>query len=57
MRRWDSQEEATMDNLVLLTFEEAERHDTSNLTEIEEQDPMFFQHVQHILKALNLHYM
>ncbi|KAK9837825.1 hypothetical protein WJX74_005880 [Apatococcus lobatus] len=56
LTRWDSSQEASMDNLILLTFQEAEAHEASTLTNIQEAEPAFFNHVTRVLQAVNLHY-
>ncbi|CAN6466767.1 unnamed protein product [Victoria cruziana] len=48
--RWDRAKPATVSNLILLKFKEAEEHETSTLGEIKEQDPAFFAMVSDVLK-------
>ncbi|KAK3236364.1 hypothetical protein CYMTET_53498 [Cymbomonas tetramitiformis] len=43
---WDSQRDADIDNLVLLTQEEADAHDASSLEETAKLDPEFVQFVE-----------
>ena len=45
-----------MDNLILLTFQEAELHEATTLADIQETDPAFFDHVTRVLRAVDLHY-
>ena len=45
-----------MDNLVLLTFQEAEQHETSALFDIQKDEPEFFMRVTRVLKAVESHY-
>lgn len=50
--RWDKERPPTVDNLVLLTFEEAEAHENSNLTEVQKGDPLLFQKVMSARRQL-----
>ena len=45
-----------MDNLILLTFQEAELHEATSLDEIRPREPAFFEHVEGVLKAVDMHY-
>lgn len=45
MCRWDREQPPTVDNLVLLTFEEAEAHEGSDLEGIQQRDPQLVQKV------------
>lgn len=40
--RWDSERPPNIDNLVLLTFDEAEEHDSTTLDEISVREPEYF---------------
>ncbi|CAK0785696.1 hypothetical protein CVIRNUC_008907 [Coccomyxa viridis] len=42
LTRWDAQRGATVDNLVLLTFEEAEVHEASDLNSVQQSEPELF---------------
>lgn len=44
--RWDRHRPATVDNLVLLTFEEAGRHEEADLEALARADPRFCVHVE-----------
>lgn len=46
MRRWDRERPATVDNLVLLTFEEAEQHEGMTPNDVRAADLEFFERVQ-----------
>lgn len=46
MCRWDKDRPATVDNLVLLNFEEAEEHEGTTLDKVRESDPAFYDRVQ-----------
>ncbi len=45
-RRWDKERPATVDNLVLLTFGEAEQHEEMRPVDVKTEDPDFFRRVQ-----------
>ncbi len=45
-RRWDQKRPATVDNLVLLTFGEAEQHEGMTPEDVKTEDPDFFRRVQ-----------
>lgn len=45
-----------MDNLILLTFQEAELHEATSLDEIRARELAFFEHVEGVLKAVDMHY-
>eukprot|EP00775_Hariotina_reticulata_P007164 gene7164-7378_t len=47
--RWDKSQAATVDNLVLLTADEAEQHDATDLQQLKQQDPAFVQRVEQLL--------
>ena len=50
--RWDREQPPTVDNLVLLTFEEAEAHEWSHLTQVQQGDPQFFERVMSARKRM-----
>ena len=45
MCRWDREQAPTVDNLVLLNFEEAEAHEGSDMEDIQQRDPQLVQKV------------
>jgi len=45
-RSWDAAAPATVDNLVLLTFAEAEAHERAGLADARARDPAFAAHVE-----------
>ncbi|CAL5228157.1 g11237 [Coccomyxa viridis] len=45
LTRWDGEHPSTVDNLVLLTFQEAEAHECSNLKDVKQTDPESFDRV------------
>eukprot|EP00879_Flechtneria_rotunda_P027469 GHRR01029429.1.p1 GENE.GHRR01029429.1~~GHRR01029429.1.p1 ORF type:complete len:288 (+),score=80.11 GHRR01029429.1:984-1847(+) len=47
--RWDASKLPTVDNLVLLTAEEAEQHDRTSLAQLQLEDPLFVQKVEGLL--------
>lgn len=47
--RWDKRRPAAVDNLVLLTFDEAGAHEDSDLESVKSADPKFFDRVTAIL--------
>ena len=47
--RWDVHKPATVDNLVLLTFEEAETHESQSLNDVRRNNPQFAEYVEHVL--------
>ncbi|KAL6763247.1 hypothetical protein V8C86DRAFT_2497247 [Haematococcus lacustris] len=57
LTRWDASKPAHVDNLVLLTFEEADAHDATSLVELRLRDPEYCERVERVLtKARNEHY-
>ena len=50
LTRWDASREAGADNLVLLTFAEAEAHERETLAELGEREPRFVAKVEAALK-------
>eukprot|EP00884_Botryococcus_braunii_P014097 jgi/Botrbrau1/22689/Bobra.0132s0030.1 len=46
LTRWDSTQEATADNLVLLTFEEADKHDLCTIESLRETEPAWVAYVE-----------
>jgi hypothetical protein len=47
--RWDHSRPPSIDNLVLLTFDEAEEHEATTLEEIAAKEPEFFALVTTVL--------
>eukprot|EP00879_Flechtneria_rotunda_P013431 GHRR01014024.1.p2 GENE.GHRR01014024.1~~GHRR01014024.1.p2 ORF type:complete len:121 (-),score=26.60 GHRR01014024.1:135-497(-) len=47
--RWDASKLPTVDNLVLLTAEEAEQHDRTSPAQLQLEDPLFVQKVEGLL--------
>lgn len=47
--RWDRSQSATVDNLVLLTAEEADEHDATTLEHLRGEEPEFVASVEAIL--------
>ena len=54
MCRWDAQRGATVDNLVLLTFEEAEAHEASHLTTMQQSEPELFEKVSSAIRQIRV---
>ncbi|CAL8471181.1 g10723 [Coccomyxa elongata] len=52
LTRWDKDRPPTVDNLVLLTFEEAEQHEGMALEDVRAADPAFYQRVQDTLARI-----
>ncbi|KAL5574331.1 hypothetical protein UlMin_023928 [Ulmus minor] len=48
--RWDREKPASVSNLVLLKFEEADEHESRTLDDIKENEPEFFSRVTAVLK-------
>nr|GMC93279.1 tRNA threonylcarbamoyladenosine dehydratase [Ipomoea batatas]GME19053.1 tRNA threonylcarbamoyladenosine dehydratase [Ipomoea batatas] len=48
--RWDRTKPATVSNLILLRFKEAEEHESKSLEDIKESEPEFFDRVTSVLK-------
>ncbi|XP_024533668.1 tRNA threonylcarbamoyladenosine dehydratase isoform X2 [Selaginella moellendorffii] len=42
LTRWDHKQPPSVSNLILLTFQEAEKHEASSVEEIKEQEPAFY---------------
>ncbi|GAX86113.1 hypothetical protein CEUSTIGMA_g13526.t1 [Chlamydomonas eustigma] len=49
LTRWDKRKSPTVDNVVLLTCEEADKHDETELSTLQQQEPLFVNWVQKIL--------
>lgn len=47
--RWDRSKPPTLDNLVLLSSEEAEQHDATGLQQLQQQEPEFVAKVERLL--------
>lgn len=52
--RWDAKKPATVSNLVLLKFKEADEHETKTLEEVKESETEFFERVSCVLKKAEL---
>ncbi|KAF5186027.1 tRNA threonylcarbamoyladenosine dehydratase [Thalictrum thalictroides] len=52
--RWDQTKPASMSNLILLNFEEADEHESRTLDDIKESEPEFFNLVTAVLKLAEL---
>uniref|UniRef100_A0A7N2L6Z8 Uncharacterized protein n=1 Tax=Quercus lobata TaxID=97700 RepID=A0A7N2L6Z8_QUELO len=52
--RWDQEKPATVSNLILLKFSEADEHESSTLDDIKEKEPEFFRRVTSVLKRAEL---
>ncbi|GLJ11948.1 hypothetical protein SUGI_0180760 [Cryptomeria japonica] len=50
LTRWDRSKPASVTNLILLKFKEAEDHDTKTLDELKMEEPMFYDMVTNVLK-------
>lgn len=50
--RWDRERPPTVDNLVLLSFGEAEQHEGMSLEDVRAADPVFYQRVQKTLARI-----
>jgi hypothetical protein len=55
LTRWDRSKPPTVDNLVLLTAEEAEVHDVTGLEPLHQQEPDFVKHVERLLDQVRAH--
>jgi hypothetical protein len=55
--RWDAAKPATVDNLVLLTAEEAEQHDARGLQQLQQDEPAFVGRVERLLDAVRAQVM
>ena len=51
--RWDKERPATVDNLVLLTFDEAEAHETSDLENTQRNDSQFYERVMSVRRQIH----
>lgn len=49
LTRWDGSKPPTVDNLVLLTSDEAEVHDAAGLEQLRQQEPEFVSRVEQLL--------
>ncbi|CAI0419872.1 unnamed protein product, partial [Linum tenue] len=54
--RWDSEKPASVSNLILLKFMEADEHESRTLDDIKEKEPEFFQTVAAVLKRAQLEF-
>ncbi|KAL1540743.1 tRNA threonylcarbamoyladenosine dehydratase [Salvia divinorum] len=54
LTRWDRTKPASVSNLVLLKFKEADEHEVRSLEDIKEQEPEFFARVTSVLKRAEL---
>ncbi|CAI0403743.1 unnamed protein product [Linum tenue] len=54
--RWDSEKPASVSNLILLKFMEADEHESRTLDDIKEKEPEFFQTVTTVLKRAQLEF-
>ena len=52
LRRWDRRKPAAVDNLVLLTCEEADAHDARTLEETQQRDPDCYAYVSKLLASV-----
>ena len=50
--RWDKGKPASVHNLVLLSFDEAEAHEARTLRQVQEEQPEMFAYVSRLLAAL-----
>ncbi|GAB2221491.1 hypothetical protein Drorol1_Dr00012672 [Drosera rotundifolia] len=48
--RWDGAKPASISNLILLKFDEADKHESKNLDQIKDTEPEFFNRVTAVLK-------
>ncbi|XP_024039835.1 tRNA threonylcarbamoyladenosine dehydratase isoform X3 [Citrus clementina] len=55
--RWDREKPATVSNLVLLKFKEADEHESRTLDDIKEKEPAFFERVTSVLKRAELEFL
>lgn len=54
--RWDQAKPATVTNLILLKFQEADEHESRTLDDIGEKEPEFFARVTSVLKRAELEF-
>lgn len=52
--RWDRTKPASVSNLILLKFQEADEHESRTLDDVREKEPEFFKKVTSILKQAEL---
>lgn len=52
--RWDQSKPASVSNLILLRFKEADEHESRTLEEIKKHEPEFFMRVTSVLKRAEL---
>ncbi|XP_050228055.1 tRNA threonylcarbamoyladenosine dehydratase 2 isoform X1 [Mercurialis annua] len=52
--RWDKAKPASVSNLILLKFQEADEHEPRTLDEIKENEPEFFERIASVLKRAEL---
>lgn len=51
--RWDKDRPATVDNVVLLTFDEAEAHENSELEAVQQNDSLFYERVMSVRRQIH----
>ncbi|XP_060672862.1 tRNA threonylcarbamoyladenosine dehydratase [Ziziphus jujuba] len=54
--RWDREKPASVSNLILLKFKEADEHESMTLDDIKEKEPEFFNRVTSVLKRAELEF-
>ncbi|OIT22734.1 PREDICTED: tRNA threonylcarbamoyladenosine dehydratase isoform X1 [Nicotiana attenuata] len=54
--RWDQTKPASVSNLILLRFKEADEHESRSLEDIKEEEPEFFARVTSVLKRAELEF-
>ncbi|XP_051146743.1 tRNA threonylcarbamoyladenosine dehydratase isoform X2 [Andrographis paniculata] len=54
--RWDSTKPASISNLILLKFKEADEHESMSLEDIKEMEPEFFARVTSVLRRAELEF-
>ncbi|XP_062006475.1 tRNA threonylcarbamoyladenosine dehydratase 2 isoform X2 [Rosa rugosa] len=54
--RWDREKPASVSNLILLKFKEADEHESRTLEDIKEEEPEFFVRVTSVLKRAELEF-
>ncbi|KAL8038268.1 hypothetical protein ABFX02_11G094900 [Erythranthe guttata] len=52
--RWDRMKPASVSNLILLKFQEADEHESRSLEDIKDQEPEYFSRVTSVLKRADL---
>lgn len=55
--RWDREKPASVSNLILLKFKEAEVHETTNIANIKKEEPAFYDMVIGVLRRATMDYM